>query len=194
MNYNIYPPSNELKNIVKQYIIFNSLESIEKILFLPNGGSYIIFNTGASINSKLFGTNKIHIIPQHYSFTFKTNKVKNIFLNSNYDYDNEKYPIIVVELLPIGLFKLFNIDMSLVDFKYQEIEEDIIEHFFSELYSFKDIDEELIYLNKSLEELNNSHNNSYLPVEKIVDKIYNDFNLDIKIEDILKDFDYTRRT
>ena len=44
MNYKIFPPSNELKDIVKQYVVFHSFENIENMLFLPNGGSFIIFN------------------------------------------------------------------------------------------------------------------------------------------------------
>ena len=192
MNYKTYPPSTQLKSIVKQYIVFNSVENIEKILFLPSGSSFIIFNRGANLSGKLFGVGEVYPIPKTYSLSLKTNKVKQVFLNS--ECDDEISPIIAVELLPIGLYKLFNIDMTFLKFQYMEIEEKIIIKSFSKLYTNDSIDEDLKYLDSSLIELEKSQNNSHLPIEDVINKINDDFNLDITIEDILKEFGYSRST
>jgi len=194
MNYNIYPPSDELKNIVKYYVVFNSLQNMEKLLFLPNGGSFILFNRGIDVNAKLVGLDKIYHITAKYSASFKTNRIIQIFLDSGYTDNDEFFPIIVVELLPIGFYKLFHKDMSSMEFQYQEIEKEIVDKYFSKVYTNGNTDDELNSLDKFLIELNNSHNNSYLQIENVLDKIYNDYNLEVNIEDLLEKFKYSRST
>lgn len=194
MNYKIFPPSDKLKDIVKQYVVFNSLENIENVLFLPDGGNFLIFNRGVKANSKLIGCDESFEVPEGYSFNFKTNRVKQVFLEHEYHHDDVQFPIIVVELLPIGFYKLFNIDMSLSEFNYEEIPKEIVERYFSQLYKNSDIDEEFSYLNSSLIELANSHDNKRLPIEDVVDKIYNDYQLEVSVEDLLDEFGYSRST
>lgn len=194
MNYKIFPPSDKLKDIVKQYVVFNSLENIENVLFLPDGGNFLIFNRGVKANSKLIGCDESFEVPEGYSFNFKTNRVKQVFLEQEYQHDDGQFPIIVVELLPIGFYKLFNIDMSLSEFNYEEIPKEIVEIYFSELYKNSNIVEEFNYLNSSLIALANSHDNKRLPIEDVVDKIYNDYQLEVSVEDLLDEFGYSRST
>ena len=194
MNYKILPPSDELKDIVKQYVVFSSLENIENVLFLPDGGNFLIFNRGVKAHSKLIGYDESFHLPENYSFNFKANRVKHIFLDLEYKYDDEMFPIIMVELLPIGFYKLFNTDMTLADFKYEEIPQELINKYFSKLYSNKTVDEDFKYLENSLIELEKSQNNSRLPIEDVVDKIYDDYQLEVTVEDLLEEFNYSRST
>lgn len=194
MNYKIYPSSNELKSIVKHYIVFNSLENIEKILFLPNGDNFIILNRGIAASTKLFGNEEVVHIPSTFSISFKTNRIKQIHLDAGYVPSDASFPIIIVELLPIGFFKLFNTDASSLGLKYLEIDKEIIDKYLSKVYTFETIEEELKYLDNSLIELNDSWNNHDLQIEDVVHKIYNDYNLEVRIEDLLEEFKYSRST
>lgn len=194
MNYKIFSPSCELENIVKKYVVFNSLDNIEKLLFLPDGGSFIVFNRGINVGAKLYGVDDIFNIPATYSTNFKTNRVKQLYLDLEYNHNDDLFPIIIVELLPIGLYKLFNVDMSAMNFKYQEIEKDIVDKYFSKVYTNTTIEKELESLDKDIVELNNSQNNSHLPIEDVVNKIYNHYNLDVTVEDLLEEFDFSRST
>ena len=194
MNYNIFPPSSELKDIVKQYIVFNSLENIEIVLFLPNGGNFIIFNRGIKASGKLIGYDELFHLPKNYSFNFKTNRVKQVFLDLEYKHDDDMFPIIVIELLPIGFYKLFSIDMTLSDFKYEEIPKELVDKYFSKLYNNGSISEEFKYLDNSLIKLARSQNNSRLPIEDVVDKIYNDYQLEVTVENLLEEFNFSRST
>jgi len=157
MSYEIFDPSKELQKIVRKYIVLNSSEDIKNMFFLPNGGNFIIFNRGVEASSKLFGSDELYEIPKSYSFSLKTNRVNQIFLNS--EDNDDMFPVILAELWPIGFYKLFNIDMSALDFKYQEIEKELIDKYFPKLYKNGETKDELNYLNSSLLELNNSQNN-----------------------------------
>ena len=46
MIYDIFSPANNLQNIVLKYVVINSFEGIENLIFLPNGGNFIVFNRG----------------------------------------------------------------------------------------------------------------------------------------------------
>ncbi len=194
MNYQVFSPSCLLQDIVKQYVVINNMENIEKLLFLPNGGSFIVFNRGIKASAKLIGSTDLFGIPDNYSINFKTNRVKQIFLDDENTYSDDMFPIIMVELMPMGLYKLFNIDMSLKEFKYQELEDELTVKYFSKLYQHNDYKKELEYLDNSLEELMNAQNNFNLPIEEVVKKIYNDYNLELTVEDLLEEFDYSRST
>ena len=194
MNYKTYSPSVELNDIVKEYVVFNSFENIENVLFLPNGGSFIVFNRGIKANARLIGIEEIFNIPSSYSVSYKTNRIKQIYLSSEDEYNDEFYPFIVVELLPLGYYKLFNTDMSSMDFKYQEIEKDIVDKYFSQLYMNGNIEDEVNYLNQSLIKLKNIHKNHNLEIEVVIDKIYTDYNLEVNIENLLEEFKYSRST
>ena len=194
MSYNIFEPSEALQGIVKQYVVFNSLDNIEDMLFLPNGGSFVIFNRGITIDAKLFGSEEIYKIPDSYSISFKTNRVKHVFLDRDYRHNDDNFPIVMIELLPIGFYKLFNKDMTLLDFKYQKMEKELIDKYFSKLYTNGTIEDEISYLNNSLLELERSQNNSHLPVEDVVNRIYDDYHLYISVEELLSEFGYSRST
>jgi len=194
MNYKIFSPSDELKGIVKQYVVFYSLEDIDKLLFLPNGGNFIIFNRGFNARTQLFGESILHDIPKNYSISFKTNKVKKIILDANCKYKDVILPIIAVELLPMGFYKLFDVKTSLMDLKYHEIEKWIVDKYFSKLYTKDTIEDELEYLNISLKGLSVYQNRPYYRVQEVIDTIYNDYNFDVTIDDLLKKCACSRST
>lgn len=193
MNIEVYDPSQELKSIVKNYVVFNSIDEIHKMIFLPNGGNFIIFNRGADINVKLYTEDSLYKVPDGYSVGLKTNRVQYVF-DAKYKNDNNSFPMIVVELLPIGFYKLFNEDLTSLEYQYRNIEKDIVDRYFSKVYSNGTIDDEIEYLNSSIKALESSHNHSRLPVEDVIDRIYNDYQLNISVEDLLKEFKYSRST
>lgn len=132
-------------------------------------------------------------IPTSYSVSLKTDKVKRIILDENYNHKNQLFPIILVELLPIGFYKLFNIDASKLKSSFIKINKDIVSKYFSKLYEHNNIEEELAYLNKSLIDMNNSQENTHLCIEDILKKITNDF-FDVKVADLVDEFKCSRST
>jgi len=193
MKYKIFPPSDELRGIVKYFVVIDSLQNIESLLFLPNGGNFIIFNRGIKASSKSFCNNESLDIPQTYSVSAKTNHVKSIVIDSDYKYKDDIFPIIMVELLPTGFYKLFNKDAFLLNSTYIEIDKDIVNKYFSKLYNHKSVTDELDYLNRSLAEMNNSQCNTRLCIEDVVEKITHDY-FDVKVKDLLSEFGCSRST
>lgn len=194
MKYETYSPLQELRSIVKNYVVVYSFENIENLLFLPDGGSFIIFNRGVSASAKLYGVDEAFPIPKNYSISLKTNRVNRIVLDSGYVHSEELLPIIMVELLPTGSYKLFNTDMSTTDFKYQEIEKEVVERYFSKLYTNGSIEEELKYIDSSLSELRNTQDTASLFTVDIIEKIYDDYNFELTIDNILKEYGCSQST
>lgn len=194
MKYEIFPPSKELEHIVKNYVVISSLENIDKVLFLPNGGNFIVFNRGIKADAKVFNSEEIYNIPKDYSVSIKTNKVKKIILDKEYKHNNALFPIILVELLPIGFYKLFNMDSSLINSGYLEIDEKIVSKYFLELYSHEAIQDEIKYLDASLNELNLLQNNSNLCIEDVISKIAYDYHYEVSVEKLLEEFACSRST
>jgi len=193
MNYQVLSPSNDLKKIVKHFIVIESLENIGSLLFLPNGGNFIVFNRGMKACSKSYCNSEIFDIPVSYSVSMKSNKVKSIILDENYEHKDDLFPIILVELLPVGFYKLFNIDASELNSAYIEINKDIVSEHFSKLYKHNTLEEELEYLNRSLIDMNNLQCNTHLCIEDVLEKINNEF-FDIKVNDLLNEFKCSRST
>jgi len=193
MNYKIFSPSDDLKKIVKYFIVIESLENIGSLLFLPNGGNFIVFNRGMKACSKSFCNSEIFEIPVSYSVSMKSNKVKSIVVDKNYEHKDNMFPIILVELLPIGFHKLFNIDASKLNSSYIEINEDTVSKHFPQLYKHNNLEEELAYLNKSLMDMNNSHCNKHLCLEDVLERINDEF-FDISVQDLLDEFKCSRST
>nr|WP_321267130.1 hypothetical protein [uncultured Sulfurimonas sp.] len=81
MIYDIFPPAKNLKHIVKQYVVISSLEDVEKLLFLPNGCNFIVFNRGIEGYSKIYNEKHKFYIPKNYSVSMKTNRVKQLVLD-----------------------------------------------------------------------------------------------------------------
>ena len=191
MNYKVFLPSNNLKKIVKHFIVVDSLDNIESLLFLPNGGNFIVFNRGMNACSKSYCNSEIFDIPLSYSVSMKSNKVKSIILNEKCK--EKSFPMILVELLPIGFYKLFNMNASKINSSYAEINKDIVCEYFSELYKHNTLEEELEYLNKSLIGMENSQCNTHLCIEDILKEIDNNF-FNVKVKDLLDEFKLSRST
>lgn len=194
MIYDIFSPSQELKSIVKQYVIVNSLEGVEDLLFLPNGCNFIVFNRGIESYTKIYTTEDKFTIPKNYSISVKTNKVeKLILINRNISKD-VTFPIILVELTPIGYYKLFNKETSGLNTKYEELEPEIIEKYFKDLYTHDSIEKELNYLNSSLKSIHTQKGSPHLCIYDAIEKIVNFYNFEVSVENLTKEFGCSRST
>lgn len=198
MKYKIFPASEELQGIVKNYVVLNSSEDMQNLLFLPNGCNFIVFNRGIKTSTYSFGGGDVVKMPKNYYVTAKTNKVKKLVI----DFVTEDYegcfPIILAELSPVGFYKLFNMDGSVISNRYMEIKKKAVESYFLELYKHKNIREELEYLNNSLSKIKNSQcytsNNSIFCIEDVIDRIENYYNFEVKVENLLAEFGCSRST
>ncbi|MCD4667086.1 MAG: AraC family transcriptional regulator [Sulfurimonas sp.] len=194
MIYNIFSLSKELQTIVKQYVVISSLDGIDNLLFLPNGCNFIIFNRGVDAYTKVYNEDKKFFIPKNYSISIKPNKVKKIILNEQSGSADISFPIILVELTPIGFYKLFNMDASVLNKGYLELENEIVEKYFKELYTHSSVESELEYLNNSLSALLSSQNNSHMPIQDVIDKIINSYHFEVTVEKLTQEFGCSRST
>lgn len=125
MIYDVFPSAIELKDVVRQYVVVTSLEGIEKLLFLPNGCNFIIFNRGFDGYIKIYNEDKRFHIPKNYSISIKNNKIKKFKLYDKSLASSVKLPLIMAELTPIGFYKLFNRDATILNKCFLEIQENI---------------------------------------------------------------------
>lgn len=188
MIYNIYSPSFKLENVIKNYIIIDSLDMLDALLFLPNGCNFIIFNRGLEGYSTIYNEDEKFHIPKKYSFSIKSNKVRKLVLNRADKQSDLNFPILMVELTPIGFYKLFSIDASVLNKRYLEMEDEVVENYFKHLYNHSCIEDELLYLNKSFESLLDSKDNVHIPIEDILDKIINSYHYEVSAEALAEEF------
>ena len=193
MKYDIFPPSESLQGIVKQYLVINSLNAIEEVLFLPNGCNFIVFNRGIEGHSKVYNEDGKYYMPKKYSISVKTNKVKSFVFNKS-DIAEEDFPIILAELTPVGYYILFNKESSDLKITYQELDDDIIETYFKNLYTHNNIQDELEYLNKSLTELKITQNTPHIMALDVLDEIVHSYRFEVTVEQLAKDFGCSRST
>ncbi len=196
MIYNIYSPSAELKKIVKYFLVIDSFDGVDEMLFLPDGGNCIMFNRGVDGYMKTVNDNKLFHIPKKYSISDKRNKAKKIILNTDADEADKNiiFPIIFVELMPIGFYKLFNKNAYDLNDGFLEIDDEITEKYFSKLYTHESIEEELAYLNSNLNDLHLSHDHELIDMENILEAIINMYDYEVSIEILLKEFGRSRST
>jgi len=192
MIYDIFSSPNELKNIIKHYIVIYSFEDVENLLFLPNGCNFIIFNRGIDGYSKAYNSTEKFPIPKDYSVSLKSNKVRQLFVEDKKSLEKTRFPIILVELTPIGFYKLFNIDATSLNDKYLKMPTAIIDNYFTNLYTHKTIEDELSYLDSSLSALNNSQNNVHLPIQDMLEKIVNSYFYEVSVESLAEEFGCSR--
>lgn len=170
MKYKVISPDARLSEIIKYYIVVYDITLLSNMLFLPNGGNFIVFNRGISGYSLLHNGEK-HEIPKGYSSSIKTTKSKKAVL----DLDNiptiSSKVIILVELLPLGFYKLFKEDASLLKTQYWPLENKVINTYFSKLYMHKNLQEDITYLNESFLQMYNEQNNSRELIDDILTKI-----------------------
>jgi len=194
MVYNVFSPAQELQSIIKQYVVISSLDGIDSLLFLPNGCNAIVFNRGFEAYTKVYNEDKKFPIPKNYSISLKSNKIKKFILSENNSSKDMKFPIIVVELTPIGFFKLFNMDASILNKGYLELENSIVDRYFKDFYTHSSLEEEFKYLNSSLIALHASQNNTHMLIEDVIDKIINSYHFEVTVESLLKEFKCSRST
>ncbi|MEA2111675.1 MAG: helix-turn-helix domain-containing protein [Campylobacterota bacterium] len=193
MTYDIYPPDKKLVNIVKQYFVIKDIGAIESMLFLPNGGNFLVFNRGVKATIK-FHTGESHEMLPGYSIGMKASKAKKVIIDRGAYLDNVLLPIILVELLPIGYYKLFFKDASVLTTSNIVMSEDTIDAYFNRLYLHNTIDDEINYLNQSLIEMDAANNNTHLLIEDIMKSIVDNHHFDVTIVALMKEFKYTRKT
>jgi len=194
MIYKIFASLQELQDIVKQYVVINSLDGLESLLFLPNGCNFIVFNRGFEGYTKVHNEDEKYFMPRKYFVSMKTNKVKKFILSDKEGSKSLNFPVILVELTPVGFYKLFNKDAYLLNKKHLELENDIIDRYFKDLYSHNSLGEELKYLDTSLSALNSSQNNSHMPIEDVIDKIINSYHFEVTVESLIKESGCSRST
>ena len=194
MVYNIFSPIKELQNIVKHYVVISSFDGVDSLLFLPNGCNFIVFNRGFDGYTEVYNEEKKINVPKNYSVSAKSNKVHKFVFNETSNSTDIKFPIILVELTPIGFYKLFNTDAAELHNSYQELEQKIVDTYFEDLYSHNTTQEELEYLDSSLAALYTSQNNVHMPIEDVIDKIINSYHFEVTIEILLKEFNCSRST
>ena len=99
----------------------------------------------------------------------------------------------MVELLPIGFYKLFHKDASCLNHKYLPIENTLIDKYFSKLYMHESLKQDISYLNESLLNMYNDHSNSKECIEDILEKIV-EYNYEVTVDELANEFACNRRT
>ena len=191
MQYKTYLPSKELKHIVKRYVEITSFRDEGKLLFVPNGRNFIVFNRGVSGHSSLHNGEKI-FVPDSPSISSKVLKAKTLILDIK-SLDDAEFPILLVELQPIGYYKIFQSDASPLATHYQKIEEKLLEKYFSKLYTHKKIGEEIAYVEKSILAIDLFHRNKRECIEDVLHKI-KEFKYEMPIEELAREFGCSRRS
>lgn len=192
MIYDVFPSAKVLESVIKQYAVVTSLEGIEKLLFLPNGCNFIVFNRGFDGYLKVYKEDKKFPIPKNYSISVKNNRIKKFRLNDENFASNVKLPLILAELTPIGFYKLFNIGATILNSCFFEIEESMIDEYFSGLYTHDCIEDEIEYLNAALDRLQLSHDCSRMCIQDVIDKIINTYHFEVSVQTLLEEFGCSR--
>ncbi len=192
MIYDVFPSAKELESVLKQYVVITSLEDMDKLLFLPNGCNFIIFNRGFDGYIKVYREDKKFPIPKNYSISVKNNKIKKFRLNSDDLISSVELPFIMAELTPIGFYKLFNIEATVLNECFFEIQEEIVEEYFSKLYTHGSIEEELDYLNDALIRLQLLHECNRMCIQDVMDRIVDMYHFEVNVKTLIEDFGCSR--
>lgn len=192
MIYDVFPSAKELESVIKQYVVVTSLEDMDKLLFLPNGCNFILFNRGFDGYIKVYKEEKKFPIPKNYSISIKNNKIKKFRLNSDDLISSVELPFIMAELTPIGFYKLFNIDSSVLNERCFEIQDEIVDEYFSKLYTHESIEAELNYLNDALLRLQLLHDCNRMCIQDVMDRIINMYHFEVNVKTLIEDFGCSR--
>ncbi len=194
MIYDIFKASKKLETTVKQYVVIHSIDGLNKLMFLPNGCNFLVFNRGLVGYTKVHNEDAKYYMPQKYSVSVKSNKIRRFVLDNQLSSQNIIFPIILVELTPIGFYKLFKIDASVLNSGYLEIQKNIVDEYLKKLYNFATVSEELEYLNESLYQLVVMQNTLNMPIQKIIDKIVDSYHYEVNVEKLVEDFGCSQST
>jgi len=194
MIYDVFKPSKKLEKVIKQYVVISSLEGVEKLLFLPNGCNFIVFNRGVKGYTKDYKKEGTLPLPTNYSISLKTNKVRYFVLGEENSHHEVPYPLILAELNPVGYYKLFNKSARELKSNFEVLQEDIVQKYFNDLYTHSSIEAELEYLNSSFEEIEASQDSQDLKIYDVIDKIVNTYRYEVTVDKLAKDFRCSRST
>jgi len=187
-------PSDSLKDVVKHYLVIESLDLNEKLWLLPNAGNFILFNPGLVALLDKYDTGKeAFLLPKDFSVAFKAKNIVRLSINEE---TKLTHPVVGVELLPTGCNRLFadeNTDRKGV---YALLKDCIKERevSFDKLYDFKSIDEQITYIEKGLLSLKQSAacmNETCDVIERVIDYIEETL-YKVNVSDILEKFKYSR--
>lgn len=193
MIYNIFACAEELEGIVNNYTIIHSVEGIDGLVFLPNGCNFIVFNRGLEAYTQTYKEEKKSPVPKGYSVSVKSNQVKKFLLSKDATSSVPIFPIILVELSPIGFYKLFNIDAYSLRKRCLHLDEEMIEKYFKDLYKHNSLEEDLEYLNRSLITLHNSHKSSRICMQDVIEKI-SSYRFEVTVQTLTEEFGCSRST
>jgi AraC-like DNA-binding protein len=192
----IIKPSDQLKDIVKHYIIIESLELHEKFWILPNAGNFILFNPGLKAFLHKYDSNEEpFVLPKDFSVSIKANNIVSLSIN---DGEDVHYPILGVELLPTGCNRLFSDKETDLRSVYQLLEGCLKEKEinFNALYDFNTVDEQIDYIEQgflALKEKASPVHESCIQIEKVIKYIGNNL-YSVNVSDVLREFDSSRTT
>lgn len=196
MKTSIIKPSDQLKDIVKHYIIIESLELHEKFWILPNAGNFILFNPGLKAFLHKYDSNEEpFVLPKDFSVSIKANNIVSLSINEGEDV---QYPILGVELLPTGCNRLFSDKETDLRSVYQLLEGCLKEKevSFDKLYDLTTIDEQIDYIEEgflALKAKASPVHESCVQIEKVIEYINNTL-YKVNVSDVLREFDSSRTT
>lgn len=192
----IIKPSDQLKDIVRHYIIIESFDPHEKVWILPNACNFILFNPGLEAFLHKYDSNEQPFaLPKDFSVSIKANNIVKLSVNEG---ENLEYPLLGVELLPTGCNRLFGDKETDMRSVYQLLEVCLQEKevSFDKLYDFNTVDEQINYIEQgflALKEKAAPVQDSCLQIEKMIEYIGNTL-YKVNVSDILLEFNCSRTT
>jgi AraC-like DNA-binding protein len=189
-------PSDQLKDIIKHYIVIESFDLHEKFWILPNAGNFILFNPGLEAFLHKYDSNEEPFaLPKDFSVSIKANNIVRLSVNEG---ENIEYPLLGVELLPTGCNRLFSDKETDMRSVYQLLEVCLKEKevSFDKLYDFKKVQEQIDYIEEGFLELKERASpvhDSCVQIEKVIEYISNTLYR-VNVSDILLEFDSSRTT
>ena len=194
MKISLLKPSDGLKDIVKHYLVIESLDINEKLWLLPNAGNFILFNPGlAALLDKYDATKEALALPKDFSVAIKANNIVRLSVNAENRFTD---PILGVELLPTGCKRLFADKTTDLRSVYALLNDCIKERevSFDELYDFNTVEDQLSYIEKGLLSLKHSAvstDETCDNIEGVIDYIEAAL-YKVSVSDILEEFKYSR--
>ncbi|PHR59539.1 MAG: hypothetical protein COA44_00935 [Arcobacter sp.] len=194
MNISIIQPAHELKSIIKNFLVIESLESFETFWILPTAGNFIFFNLGLDAFLHDYEIDQTSFsLPKDIAVSIKSNNIIRLGVQKGH---NITFPILAVELLPTACNRLFSestVDLNCVYQPFSQClkEKDVS---FDDLYKYKSVDEQIRYIETGffkLKELASPMDDACENIEGIIEYICETIRR-INVTDILEEFNYSR--
>jgi len=187
-------PSDELKDIVKHYLIIESFDIHKKLWILPSAGNFILFNPGLeALLHKYDSDEEVFTLPKDSSVAIKANNIVRLRVGKK---NKMTYPLFGIELLPAGCNRLFPEKTTDLTSVYSLLHECIKEKdvTFDELYNLTTRDEQINYIQEGLLSLKEKASpvvDTCKNVENVIAYIEKTLHK-VNVSDILREFDYSR--